>query len=209
MKKLSKFVSVLAAAAVAVSAMVSAAGAASNDENLLANPDASNGFKGWKSTGKAWTTAKAYNDIEANDGKFFMPKKVKLKKGESTSVYQDIPLKNCAGKKAELQGYICTADGRKGDHVRISVEFLDKDGKTLGSSSTGSNWADSWKSCAVDTEVPEGAVTARVSLSVKYNSGDYADGCFDDISFTIEGVKRADLVPVKKSDTDKEKSRQK
>ena len=198
MKKGSKLVSVLTAAALALSAVCFTAGAASDDENLLTNPDASNGFKGWKGTGKAWTTAKSYNDIEACDGKFFMPKKVKLKKGESTGVYQDIPLKNWAGKKAQVRGDICTADGRKGDDLRISVEFFDKDGKSLGSSSAGSNWADSWKSCASDTVIPEDAVTARVSLNVKYNSGEYADGCFDNIGFTIEGVKRSDLGSGKK-----------
>ncbi len=194
MKKSSKFISMLAAA-LAVCAMTVSAEASVYGENLLTNPDAANGAKGWKGTGKAWTTAESYKDIEAYDGKFFMPKGVKLKKGETTSIYQDVPLKNCAGKKAQVRGYICTVDGRKGDDLRIGVEYFDKNGKSLGSNSAGSNWADSWKSCAVDTEIPQNAVKARISLSVKYNSGDYADGCFDDVFFAIDGVKRKDLFP--------------
>ncbi|MBQ3918421.1 MAG: Ig-like domain-containing protein [Oscillospiraceae bacterium] len=187
-----KFISILAAA-MAVCAMSVSVDAAVYGENLLTNPDAVNGAKDWKGTGKAWTTTESYNDIEAYDGRFFMPKEVKLKKGETTSIYQDIPVKDYAGKKAVLRGYIRTADGRKGDNASFNVEFLDKNGKSLGSNGAGTNWADSWKSCSVDTEIPKNAVTARISLNVKYNKGDYADGCFDDVFFAIDGVERKDI----------------
>ncbi len=201
--KNSKIVSVIAAAAVVCTMSISVGASSVYGENLLTNPDATNGFKGWKGTGEAWSAAESYNDAQAYDGKFFMPKKVKLKKGESTSIYQDISVKNYTGKKAQLRGYFRTVDGRGGDNLSINVEFLDKDGKSLGGNSTGTSWADSWKSSAVYTEIPKNAVTARISLNVKYNAGDYADGCFDDIFFAIDGVKRSDLFP---EDTQKRRS---
>ncbi|MBQ5311139.1 MAG: Ig-like domain-containing protein [Oscillospiraceae bacterium] len=196
-------ISVLAAAVTVCSMCIPVGASAVYGENLLTNPDAANGFKGWKGTGKAWSAAESYNDIEAYDGKFFMPKKVKLKKGESTSIYQDIPVKDYVGKEAQLRGYIHTADGKEGDHLSLNVEFLDKSGKSVGSNGTGSGLANSWRTCAVYTEIPKNAVTARISLDVRYDAGDYADGCFDDIFFAIDGVKRSDLFP---EDTQKRRS---
>ena len=101
MKRRSKVISALMAAAI-VSAMSAGAGAASEGENLLTNPDASGGLKGWKGTDKSWKATASYEGVEPNDGKFFAPKGFKCKDGESTCIYQDIPLKNLIGQPAPI-----------------------------------------------------------------------------------------------------------
>ena len=69
MKKTKKIVSVIASAVIAASAMcVSASAAGVYGENLLNNPDASNGLKGWKDPDKVWVTADKYKEAEAYDG---------------------------------------------------------------------------------------------------------------------------------------------
>ena len=199
MKKSIRFISMAAAAVIAASAMCFTAGATYYGENLLTNPDASGGTKGWKDPDKAWTTVDSYKDITPYDGKFFMPRDLKGKKGVTACIYQDIPLKNCAGKKAQIRGHLRTVDGRKGDNLIIKMEFLDSKGEVISWNAASTKWSDNWGVFASYADVPEGAVKARISMNVEYNKGDYADGAFDDISFIIDGVKRSDLVSSKTS----------
>lgn len=194
MKKSCKFVSMIAAAALAASAMCFSVSAANYGENLLTNPDASNGIKGWKDPDKVWSAEESYKDVSPYNGKFFMPKNFKCKDGETTCIYQDIPLKNCAGKKAEVRGHLCTVDGSKSDKLSVRVEYFDANGKSLTYNEASTKWSDNWNYFSAYGSIPEKAVKARISLIVEYHTGDYADGCFDNISFIVDGVKRSDLI---------------
>ena len=194
MKKSCKIVSILAAAVITVSAMCIPAGATYYGENLLTNPDASNGTKGWKDPDNEWDTVDSYKDISSYDGKFFMPKELKRKEWETFCIYQDIPLKNCAGKKGQVRGHLCTADGKKSDNLIVKVEYFDSQGKVIASNAASTSWCDNWGTFTAWGDIPDKAVKARVSMIVEYRSGDFADGGFDDISYIIDGVKRSDLI---------------
>ena len=94
--------------------------------NLLNNGDASDGLNGWENPDGLWITRTSYDgQIDAYDGYFFFPKGFKGADGAQTRIYQDVYVKDYAGKLATLSAYNRTWSNGHTDESMLMMEFFD------------------------------------------------------------------------------------
>jgi hypothetical protein len=186
MTKESKILSLFATFILVMSALVSTSSAASS--NLLVNGDASGGLKGWTTADNYWKTATSYDKVVAYDSHFFYPQGFKGNDGANTHIYQDVNIKNYAGKNVTLSAYVRTWDTNNTDESVLLLEFFDANGKLLDKGSVSSSRNPQWHRISVTRTVPGNAVRARVSLYAIYHYGSEVDSYFDNVTLTEGGT---------------------
>lgn len=161
---------------------------ASASTNLLNNGDALDGLNGWENPDGLWVTRTSYDgQIDAYDGYFFFPIGFKGADGARTRIYQDVYVKDYAGKLATLSAYNRTWSNGHTDESMLMMEFFDAVGNLLDRASVTSSRKADWHKIEVSRPIPNNAVTARISLYAIYHTGSEVDSYFDNVSFTVEG----------------------
>jgi len=165
---------------------------ASADTELLINGDASRGLEGWTDEDGIWVTRTEYDSqITAYDGFFFMPSAFKTAYGARTRIYQEVSVSGLAGAETEFSAMVCTWDTNNTDETLLMVEYFDGGGNLLARAEATSANDPSWHRIAVNSTVPAGAVTARLSLYAVYWYGSECDSYFDNVSYTVSAAKPA------------------
>ncbi len=153
---------------------------------LLVNGNASQGLSGWTDPDGIWITRTEYDgQVTAHDGHFFMPSAFKSAIGARTRIYQDVSVADYAGAETEFSAWVRTWDTRNTDETLLVVEYFDAGGSLLSQSNVTSAKNPSWHRISVTSVVPDGAVTARLSLYAVYWYGSECDSYFDDVSFRV------------------------
>ena len=81
----------------AVLSLCVVAGAFAQSGNLLVNGDANNGVEGWSFIGTKWAAVTSESGMSPIDGPWFWPD---AQGSSSYTMYQDVPLSQCAGRTA-------------------------------------------------------------------------------------------------------------
>ncbi len=151
-------------------------------DNLVINGDAENGTVGW--TTSVSSGFKSSKEHYTHDSNHFLGESIV---GESTTVYQDINISNMNGNKFNISAD--QGGWQNHDTGEVSVKFFDINGTEIGSqTSLGAQTGlktEAFKNYSTRGEIPEGAVTARVEITMKRVTGGDADGYVDNILFTV------------------------
>jgi len=160
---------------------ISEGGEASWSDNLVANGDASSGANGWTVESGDLRTGD-WNNNSANDenGAHFYGR-------GDTVVSQEIDISSLEGDEFHLSAD--QGGWGDGDTSELSVTFLDANGNQVGDTvslgaQTGTANAE-FVNHETTGSIPEGAVTATVSVHIDRVSGGDADGYIDNISFEV------------------------
>ncbi len=159
---------------------------AGSSGNLLTNGNASNGLNGWTAPDGKWAAADSYDGVTALDGNFFYTKDFTGDNG--TRMYQDVDVSGYVGKKATLSAQNRAYAGGHSDESMLKIEFLNASGSVIDSASSAKDHGNTtWHNMSVSATVPNGAVTARVSLYSYYKTGSESDSYYDNVSLTVSG----------------------
>lgn len=161
-----------------------------NIDNLLVNPDFEEGLKGWKDSDKVWR-AFAVSDVgEARHGRYLVwPSKGAEKDLSKTRIYQDVSLEDYkADETVVFNCLICNYDQAPHDMGKVSLAFLDKDGKSI-ETYTQDQRNPNWNSQSIICSIPEGATTVRVSLYAVLYVGSDIDAYYDYCSLVVKPEK--------------------
>ncbi len=166
-----------------------------NIDNLLENPDFENGLKGWKDPDKVWGPEVDETGYLAQHGRFYTWGKLSSNIEEDkngiarTRIYQDVSLEGYkADETVVFNTLLCNYDQAPHDMGKVTLTFLDKDGKSIESYSQ-SQRNPNWNSQTIICSIPEGAAKVRVSLWAYRYVGSDIDAYYDYCSLIIKPEK--------------------
>lgn len=164
-------------------------------DNLLVNPDFEEGLKGWKDPDKVWQAVITSDVGNARHGRILTwPVTSSNLEKNSTRIYQDVSLeKYKADETVVFNCLICNYDQSPHDMGKVTLAFLDKDGKAI-ETYTQDQRNPNWNSQSIICSIPEGAKTVRVSLYAYRYVGSDIDAYYDYCSLVVKPEK---VYPVK------------
>lgn len=188
-------------------------------DNLLVNPDFEEGLKGWKNPDKCWQAVIASDVGNARHGRVLTWPVTGASavdgdgSGEKTRIYQDVDI---SGFKADetmiFKTLICNYDQAPHDMGKVSLAFLDSDGKSV-KDKDGKNVVYSqaqrnpnWNAQTIICSIPEGAATVRVSLYACRYVGWDIDAYYDYCSLVVKPEKIYPVVVTEKNNKSKVKA---
>ena len=166
--------------------------------NLLTNPGAeTSNLSGWhmSSSGeKNWINGNPSVGAipEARSGNWlFCPGKT-----AADELYQDVNISKYKSGTLTLSGWMRDYTDYHGDVSSLRLELRDSSGKILSSKKSAEvTMTTTWTKKSISLTIPSGAVTARVVLVAKRNSGSDCDSYFDDLSLTYDAnTKKTDYM---------------
>ena len=167
--------------------------------NLLINPGAEEGMKGWVDPDNLWA---AHANVAPHSGRyFFWPQRGPAAGNPpqrdgvpvSTFIYQDVPISAYAeGSSVTLSGWLCNYYQPPNDMATLILEFLNVSGSVIQSYQREHRNND-WTEYTIIAPIPAGAATARVKLLATRYMGYNNDGYFDDLSFTVSSTSVAQV----------------
>lgn len=156
---------------------------------LLSNGNAEHGLDGWANPDDVWMTSDFYDRTVSAGGKFFFfPRGFKGEDGAHTQMYQDVSVKDYAGKMSTLSAYNRTWSDGHSDESILSVEFFGADGEVIDEGEVYGPRTAEWQKISITKIIPLKAVSARVSLWSVYHVGSESDSYFYDVSFTVDSA---------------------
>ena len=159
--------------------------ASAAETELVVNGDASDGLWGWTDPDGIWLAVQSYGIVTPYDSFFFTPADDLVPREGESHIYQDVSVAEYAGVKAVYSAYVRTWDANNTDETKLVVEFFDADGQLLDSGEVTSSNDPEWHRISLTKTIPQGAVTARLSLHAIYWYGSGCDSYFDNVSFLV------------------------
>ncbi|MGB4658293.1 MAG: fibronectin type III domain-containing protein [Mobilitalea sp.] len=149
-------------------------------DNLLVNGNAESEMSGWTDTQGCWYPTAEITPIEGSY--FFWPSKADY---STTYIYQDVDISDYAEDSwVELSGWLANYDQTPHDESVLQLEFLDDNDVVLVAFSRAQR-NPQWSKHAIQAQIPEYAVTARIKLIANRYIGSDNDAYFDDLSFQV------------------------
>lgn len=159
-------------------------------DNLLVNPDFEDGLKGWKDNDKVWSVEYTSDTGKPKHGNFLTwPVFSSSLEKNTTRIYQDVSLEGYnTDDTVVFNTLICNYDQAPHDMGKVTLGFLDKDGKAIKTYSQ-SQRNPNWNSQSLICSIPEGAVKVRVSLWAYRYVGSDIDAYYDYCSLVVKRIK--------------------
>lgn len=174
--------------------------------NLLVNPDFEDGLKGWKDPDKAWSVEFTSDTGKPKHGNFLTWPYISgsLEKN-TTRIYQDVSLEGYNPDDTVIfNTLICNYDQPPHDMGKVTLAFLDKDGKAINTYSQ-SQRNPNWNSQSIVCSIPKGAEKVRVSLWAYRYVGSDIDAYYDYCSLVVKRIKVYPVIVTEKNNKSKAK----